>query len=164
MIVNRKSNFGFTIIELVIVITILSALSILGVAGFSRYNQIQTVQSAVNDIVGMINLAKSRASSQIKLGPAATCGPTHPLRQYEVKISTTDQYQLIIHCGPEPPSSNTASIINKRLPVNVTFSASISFFFPVLKAGVETPGNIVLSGYGLTKTITIDSLGGIKVL
>lgn len=164
MIANLKSECGFTIIEILIVITILSALSFMGIAGFSKYNQAQTVQSSVNDIVSMVNLAKSRASSQIKLGPLATCGPTNPLRQYEVRISTPNQYRLIIHCGPEPAPYNTAVIQNKRLPVNVTFSSSISFLFPVLKAGVETPGNITLSGYGLTKTIVIDSLGGIKVL
>lgn len=164
MIVNLKSHYGFTIIELLIVITILSALSFMGIAGFSKYNQAQIVQSAVNDIVSMINLAKSRASSQIKLGPAATCGTTNPLRQYEVRISRPNGYQLIIHCGPDPAPYLTAVIQNKRLPVNVAFSSSISFLFPVLKAGVETSGNIVLSGYGLTKTIVIDSLGGVKVL
>ena len=163
MIAKLKTN-GFTVIELLVVLSVIGVLSTLGIAGFSKYNQAQTVQSAVNDVVSMINLAKSRASSQIKLGPSAVCGPTRPLRQYEVKISTTNRYRLIIHCGPEPPSSNTASIIDKRLPANVAFSASTSVFFPVLKAGVEAPGNIVITGYGITKTISVDPLGGVKVL
>lgn len=152
---------GFTIIELLVVLSVISVLSILGIAGFSKYNSNQVVQEAAKDVAAILNLAKSRAQSQVKLG---TVCMANTLRLYEVKITMPNIYRLMIHCGPKPPPYLTEIINSNKLPANVTFRSAGSFSFLVLTGGVESAGQIVINAPGaLTKTIVVDSIGGIKI-
>ena len=149
--IKNKSS-GFTLIELVVVFSIIGILSVLGIAGFNEYNQVQTLQTATNDVATMLNLAKSRALSQVKLN--SICIPTRPLRGYRVLLLGTNIYRLRIHCG-----GSVRTILEKRLPRNITFGAAGTFFFPVLKGGVTTSGQVVLSGYGQTRCIAVSEVG-----
>lgn len=158
-----KTTNGFTLIELIVVISVLGILSVIGIAGYNSFNQSQIIKTSASDVATMLNLAKSRALSQIKLGPVASCGPSHELRRYEVRITSPATYALVIRCGPPLPASNTVFIDIKGLPKNVTFTSTQTFLFPVLTGGVTTGGDIVVSGYGHTRTIKIDSAGGIKI-
>lgn len=154
--IKNKPN-GFTIIELIIVVSVIAILSSLGIAGFNNYNQAQSFQAAASDVVNTFNLAKSRALSQVKLTPVCAAAD---LGGYEVRIGLPNTYVLIIHCGLFEEYIQSE---NKRLPKNITFVSPASFFFPVLTGGVETAGQIQITGYGRTKTIIIDSVGGVKI-
>ena len=57
---------GFTLIELMVVFSILAVLSTIGVAAFVSFSRTQTLNAAASDIKSMLNLAKSRAYSQVK--------------------------------------------------------------------------------------------------
>lgn len=163
MSINFKFNKGFTLIELITVVSVISILSVIGIAGFNNYNQSQILQAAASDVATTLNLAKSRALSQVKLG--AVCTSSNTLEAYEVRLSMSgpfNRYQLVIHCGPLEHT-----VDDKALPKNIIFDAAGTsqnfFYFPVLRGGVETGGQIVVSGYGRSKTILIDSIGGISV-
>lgn len=165
--IKNKSN-GFTIIEILVVISVMGIISALGIAGFSKYNDIQLVQTAANDIANTLNLAKSRALSQVKEG--SNCGTSSDLIEYRVRFFVTgsaDRYRLRISCV-----DGTSDILLKFLPKNVTFvecppapcTSPLIFSFPVLKGGVETAGQIVINGPGgLTKTIDVSLTGEIKI-
>lgn len=159
-----KSGAGFTLIELIAVVSVISILSVIGIASFNNFNQGQILQAAASDVATMLNLAKSRAQSQVKPSIAVCVPPPpRPLREYQVRIVTSgsaNQYILRVQCG-----GTNAPVSAKRLPSNIRFqSASPStYVFPVLTGGVVNGGEIKLGGYGHTKTIKIDQAGGITI-
>lgn len=152
---------GFTLIELMIVLSITAVLGTMGAAGFLTYNKIQVLQSSASNIVTMLNLAKSRAQSQVKLGPS--CGSESQIQGYSVDLIDSKSYKLVSHC------SGGSNDLNKTiLPQNVNFkspdTSPTSFFFPVQTGGVETSGKIVISDSdGKTRTIIVNSLGGVSI-
>lgn len=157
-----NSKRGFTLIELMIVLSITAVLGTIGVAGFMTYNKAQILQSSASNLATMLNLAKSRAQSQVKLG--ASCSESQTLEGYSVDISFVDnKYTLNSRC-----LGVLSAVDTKSLPQNVSFkspdTSPASFFFPVQKGGVEASGQIViLDSGGRTKTIIINSLGGVSV-
>jgi prepilin-type N-terminal cleavage/methylation domain-containing protein len=167
---------GFTLIELLVVIAITAVLGTLTMAGFDNYNQIQVLQTSSNDVITMLNEAKSRAQSQVKLGLDCSQS-TQTLDDYRVEISTVSDddsgshnYKLFVDCEDSNNPANKSSDIldTKNLPKNIHFTTSSSFSFPVLSGGVEGssgPGPwtiTILSSNGKTKTITVSALGGIS--
>lgn len=148
---------GFTLIELMVVLSVTAVLGTLGIAGFVIYNQIQVLQSATSDVVTVLNLAKSRAQSQIK--PSDCIGN---LNGYVVQISVPRSYALKIRCSGSVQDKLIGE--ENKLPEALTFGAEKSFFFPVHVGGVQTDdSDIVISGYNLTKTISVNSFGGVSI-
>ncbi len=151
---------GFTLIELMVVLSITAVLGTLGVAGFTSYNQSQILQSSASEVATMLNLAKSRAQSQIKPSTICTSGV---LTGYSV-IILENEYSLYLRCSVggdiKIPEQNKAKI----LPPGLSFDSNSnqSFFFPVSTGGTQA-GQIVISGYGRSKTIIVNSLGGVGI-
>ena len=159
---NFKFSRGFTLIELMVVLSITAVLGTLGIAGFTTYNQIQILQSATSDVVSVLNLAKSRAQSQIK--PSSLCSSSGSLEGYKVEILTPKAYTLYLRCNESgSPVDKLVEEKTKVLPSDLNFGSNVSFFFPVQTGGVQTSGQIVISGYGRSKTITVNSLGGVSI-
>ena len=162
-----KRSLGFTLVELVVVISILAVLTTAGLASFVSYSRTQSLQTTASDLITTLNLAKSRSSSQVK--PDSSISPDmqnpcaiQPLNGYRVLISTpTNSYEMDAICA-----ENIYKIINVTFPTNISVSqngtTSTSFLFPVISGGVVGSGSVVLTGYGLTRTITVDSIGTVK--
>jgi len=171
-ILNFKSRFqqGFTLVELMVAISVSIILGSLGIVGFSNYNRAQVLQTSTNEITTMLNLARSRAQSQIK--PSGCSGTLHG---YGVHVSSETTYRLIIFC-------DTPIVLKEIiLPKNVVFpSGSINktIFFPVqtgtsqildgvnLESAVNCGANncmIILSSGEQGKTISVNFLGRVSV-
>lgn len=150
---------GFTLIELMVVLSITAVLGTLGIAGFTVYNQIQILQTATSDVMSVLNLAKSRAQSQVK--PSALCSSSETLDGYAVEIlALSKKYPLYLVCsGSYKPVVEEA----KTLPKGVSFDANKSLFYPIQRGGAQDADEIVISGYGRSKTVTVNSLGGVSV-
>lgn len=151
---------GFTLIELIVVFTVIAILSVIGVAAFVSYGRVQALETAASELKSTLFLAKSRAISQVN---DICISKAQILDGYEVDLSTlANSYQLKVRCSgffyPVYPTT--------YLPKNISFDSlkttSISIFFPVISSGVKGAGTIYLTGYGNTKTITVDSIGGIQ--
>jgi len=153
---TSKLNQGFTLIELVVVLSVIAILSTVGIAAFVNYSRTQTLNTAVLDLVSMLNVAKSRSMSQVK--PAGGDCVTHSLDGYKVTISPPQSYNLDAVC-----EGFSAEIERENLPVNISFEEGIQtqFLFRTLTGGVESPGTITINGYNKIKTITIYSDGRI---
>lgn len=162
---NIEPQRGFTLIELLVAISISAVLGTVGIAGFTTFNQNQVLETSANDLTTTLSLAKSRAQSQVKFG---TCGPNCTLTGYAVNIDTASgEYTLSLNRLSNPP----IYIETKTLPSALVFNDSLgtppttstSFFFPVMVGGVQGEGQVVISGYGRTKTVSVNAMGGITV-
>lgn len=154
-----KVNFGFTLVELILVISVGAIISLTGIAAFVKYSQSQSLDTAANELIDVFSLAKSRAFSQVK--PPSCTGT---LTGYEITLDTKDhQYSLDVVCS----ISRVSIIANKKLPPNITFkdppsTDPTSYFFPLFTGGVRRSGIITLEGYGRLKSLTVDSQGNIR--
>lgn len=154
-----KKSLGFTLIELIVVISVAAVISVIGIAAFVSYNQTQLLNTAASDIANMFNLAKSRAASGVK---PTTCSSSQSLNGYQILINITNRtYELNAICSPA-----ASLIVRNTLPNPIIFSSAdpTTYLFQVLTGGLSANGarTIVLSGFGKTKTITVDSLGNAK--
>lgn len=153
-----KSGAGFTLIELIVVLSVAAVISVIGIAAFVSYNQTQSLNTAAADIANMFSLAKSRAASGVK--PSTAPCSVQTLNGYQISISIVNRtYQLDAVC-----SSGDSLILRNTLPSNISFGSASSptFFFPVLTGGFTRSGTIVLSGFGKTKNIIVDPLGNVR--
>lgn len=156
-----KTN-GFTVIEILVVISVMGILTVLGITSFSRYNDAQIVLSAAHDVESVLNQAKSRALSQVKETPPCN---NSALIKYEVQMvlvpPPANKYRLRIHCA-----LGDTDIYERILPRDITFKSGTtpSFSFPILTGGVAAAGQVVIGpAVGPTKRIVVDSFGGIKI-
>lgn len=158
------SKKGFTLIELIVVFSVIAIISTIGLASFVGYSRSQTLNQASIDLSTYLSTAKSKASSQIK--PSAQCNNTTVLDGYSVSINiAASSYSLNVVC-----SGSTFVLTTAKLPAGVTFNSAVAsppttttnVFFAILNSSVTGTGNIVLTGYSQTKTITVNSLGVIQ--
>lgn len=157
----HNSEKGFSLLEMIIVLSVLTILATIGIASFSSGSKTASMETASSDVVSVFQLARSRAISQVKPDDVMVCNGE--LLGYEVDIDTnTNEYALKVACGSR---ENSNVIVNKVLPNNVTFNSSsqTSFFFPILTGNVEGSGVVTINGYGMTRSITIDTVGGITL-
>lgn len=159
--VRRKtvvSQKGFTLLELIVVFSVIAILSTIGIASFVSYSRQQSLQAAVYDLTTILNLARSRAYSQVK--PSECAGQT--LQGYRVTISTSsNSYALEVVCSGFYYSQEQKSLL-QPITFNATQTSSTMFFFPVVKGGVIGAGKIAVTGYGKTQTITVNAAGDIR--
>lgn len=156
---------GFTMIELIVVFTVMAVLSTVGLASFVSYSRSQVLQQATNDFATLLNSAKTRAASQVK--PTTQCSSSTVLENYSVTINVSARtYSLNVTC-----SGNLTVLQTNTLPQNVSFNSTTAsppttttnIVFLVLTGGVNGSGNVIISSYSLTKTVTVDSIGGITI-
>lgn len=152
---NRLSN-GFTLIEMIIVITLMFTLTMTGIVGFVGYHRAQTLQSAALDLSTMLATAKSYAQSQVK---PQSCGNTQALEGYRVSMTSTS-YRLRVECGGTTRAIGRAKV----LPAGIRFGTNspLTISFKVL-TGMVTSGTITLQGFGADKKIVIDGIGNIAL-
>lgn len=165
---NLKFQSGFTLIEIIVVIGTLGVLSTIGIASFVSYSRTQAINSAAFDVVTSINLAKSRARTQYKPSTGTCRVPV--LRGYQITIVDATTYRLEVNCEGfvDILPGATATLPSNG---NITFAAASrnkTFLFKVLSGSVQIPGGlqsdtIVITGFGITKTITISSNGKIAI-
>ena len=120
--IKHKSS-GFTLIELIVVISVAAVISVIGIAAFVSYNQTQSLNTTAADIANMFSVAKSRAASGVK----PTTGPcfTQTLDGYRISITIPRTYKLDAVCP-----SGISNILTSILPS--TISLVLMRPFPLL--------------------------------
>lgn len=147
---------GFTIIELIIVITIMMVLSTFGIASFVTYSRSQDLVNAAQNVSTVLQVAKASASSQVK--PSSCVSGT--LNAYEVTIDPVSpqvqQYSVEPVCGSIP---DVASKKMYTLPQNVSFSAAKVLTFHVITGDVTSSATDgVINGQSYTDIVLTNSL------
>lgn len=157
---------GFTLIELVIVMTIIAIISTMSLASLADYSRSQTVKQATLDVQSLMRQAKSYSQSQVK---PQSCGAS-TLNGYRVDIcglagsvcASANTYQLSVLCG------SVATVqVTKTLPQNASFqqsgTTSVSYLFPLFNGSVNGAGSVVIVGFNRTNTVTVSTQGIISV-
>ncbi len=168
--IERTAQKGFTLIELIVVFSIISILSTFSIASFVNYSRAQTLDGAKNDVISMLNVAKSRSQSQI-----IPTGCSGTLLSYSVTVykdnSGAPTYPIGSYVLTATCSGNATPIqlLLKKLTSGLNFDATLTTIstvsFSVLTGAVTGTGNIVINypGFGLTsKTISVSSVGVIQ--
>ncbi|HUQ85418.1 MAG TPA: prepilin-type N-terminal cleavage/methylation domain-containing protein [Candidatus Limnocylindrales bacterium] len=150
-----KNIKGFTLVELLLVFAISGIIISAGVTSSSILNNSQVFNGSVSEVQNTLNVARSRAISQVK---PANCG-AGTLDGYEVKItvSGTDYEQSVV-CG------GVRTVIERRkLASSLTFATGSTsvVMFNVSTGTMTTPGIIMVTGLGKTSTLSIDRTGTI---
>lgn len=158
----RTSRMGFTLIEIIVAMSVIAILSTVGIAAFLNYSRSQSVAQATAELYTTLNLARSRAQSQVKPS-SGSCGPPSysSLEGYRVRAATPTRYDLYAICG-----GSQEFIEFHVTPSGVTLSSSASSFtFAIITGNVAeaaaggTP--ITVSGYGSSQIITVYNDGRI---
>ncbi|MBI4078676.1 MAG: prepilin-type N-terminal cleavage/methylation domain-containing protein [Candidatus Levybacteria bacterium] len=123
---------GFTLIELMIILTAITIISGVGITSFVSYNNLQTLNKASSELTTAFLVAKSRALSQVK--PESCVGE---LQGHGIYIEGAQIYQSFAAC-----SGGWYDIKTHLLPKGTAIQQEFwgkSFTFRVLTGNVEIP-------------------------
>jgi Tfp pilus assembly protein FimT len=151
-----SASSGFTLIELLVVFAFIAILTSLGIAAYASYNSGQEVESSAANVESLLNTAKSRSLTQVI---PTTCG-ANPLTGYQIDVTVGgQQYTLSAICGTKQV------VTTNNLPPNVVFGngSTSSTFFAVSSGTLTAQATILITGYGQTRTVTINTLGSISI-
>lgn len=163
---------GFTLIELLVVFSIIAFVSTMGFASFVSYSNQQTLLTAYQEARTEVQAARSQTISQANLCPAnqtfggyqvlfcCASGSGDPLCPACISGDTQEHYETNIYCGGAP-----ISVRSKRFPSHITVgntSTSRAFLFLPLTGLVTGSGQVAITGYGQTKTITVSNVGVVQ--
>lgn len=157
----RKSCSGFTLIEVLVVVSIITFLFSLGIAYYIQFNRRQIVVQAALNVKNSLRMAQNKASSGEK-----TCSGV--LDGYEFYFGSTGGKYT---CGYRSKcGTNYGQYVTSELPSPViisSFPTPNPILFKVLGQGTNIAGStsIVLQGFNdsdNTQTITITNVGEIK--
>jgi len=171
---NSKSHKGFTLLELIIVISVVAFLSTAGIASYINYNWSETLSAAAQDLAGTIQLAKSRSISQVQ--PSYCVDNVLSLDGYRINIPDLIQPEYTMSAICEEVAYDTKTF---KLPTGVEFVSppdtpattiipgeiqETGIFFPVITLGVQGDGVIVIKGRNNKKVqVSVDSVGTIAI-
>lgn len=158
---------GFTLIEILVVFSIIAVLSGIGVASFAAYSRSQQLAQSGNNIKLLVNQARFSALSVVKTnrdqsGNTVSCG-NEVLLGYAISIIGNNQIELSMECANT--SSQPFKALN--LPRGYSFDNTTTctqFRFDSLSATAGgVPCQIVIGGYGQSKTISLDNAGNAQI-
>ena len=147
---------GFSLVEIMIVIAIMGIIVSVVSSQFSQMRKLQILKSTSDDIVSVLNKARSQTLASLNL------------KNYGVHFETN---RIVIFTGTTY-SSNDASneIISISSPVTISnislTSGATEFYFNRLTGTTSKTGTITISippGGSLSKIITISATGVVSI-
>ncbi len=153
----KKNCPGYTLIELLIVITLITLLFTLGMAQYNQFNRRQILTKAKDELISNLRLAQGKSLAGEK--PNA-CGD-EILTGHKLKFVNNQNYKIVAVCDGEVDLKTEIS-----LSTGVTKqSGPNEVFFKGLSQGTDIVNQVEIvleDSSGETKTITITSTGEIK--
>lgn len=171
--IRVKHRSGFTIIELLAVISLIAIISGIGFASLVSYSRSQVLSQAAEDVKQTITEAKFDSLSNVK---PVICNSSDFLDSYTLYICSNGANSAV--CSTESISNNkgyfisakcgnkTQTVQKKSVASNLSINSSCQTLkFDALSAtfsGTTTSGfpcAIVINGFGTNKTINVGPLG-----
>lgn len=152
--VTQRKQRGFTLIEMVVVVSIIVVTTGVALANFTRFNDRQQVLTTTDTIKTLIRSAQRKAQAQ---DTPAACTGSNPLQAYRVYI-TSSQLLMGANCGDKngldednPPDGEDVNIAligdiqQFQIPSGLTVHTNFDVRFWVLYGGVEIIDDAVVS-------------------
>ena len=140
-------------IELLLVISLITLVFSLGIVQYNRFNRSQVLTKAKDELISNLRLTQSKAMTGEK--PDSCLGT---LSGHKLKFLDNQNYKIVAVCGEEVEVKSVvilpSGVIKQEGPNEI--------FFRVLSQGIESDISLILSGFGETKTITVNTAGEIK--
>lgn len=143
---------GFTLVEIMVVISLIGILAGTGIAGYRNSARRQAVDAAAEKLISAFRKAQTNAAAGVK----DTCGSTTTLEGWQVKVNASN-YVIQVKCG---------SVIDYRTEnfegASVTvFPNPNPILFKVLNQGTDIIGSTTIS-FGPTRSIVVTNTGSIQ--
>lgn len=164
---------GFTIIELLVVITLVGIVSGIGIFSMVSYGNTQLIEQSVGSIKGMFDEAKFNAVSSVKLeanesGEMIICDTNLAAYRVDVLISSVenDSLELYMVCDNSEELVKTFSLPSDlNMGVGTTCDEVIYEAVRLQASGLPLlPCDIDIEGFDQTRTIRIDKLGNVNII
>lgn len=175
LIFHLSSSRGFTIIELLVVITMVGLVSGVGMFSLVNYGNTQSVEQTVSNVKGIFDEAKFNALSSVVRETDAggnTISCIDNLSSYRVDILPStqepDRVELFMECG-----GSTSLVKTYTFPENLSIGVdttcdeveyrAISLEASALPFPPGLPCVVSIEGFGQTKIMTIDAFGNLNI-
>lgn len=163
---------GFTLIEIMVVFTIATILAGIGIASFVSYSRSEQVNQTAGNIKLLINEAKFNSLSVVKTaanesGTKISCGDKS-LVGYQIDVIEPDKIVMTQICNEVTPPDRTIKTITLPTGVSIIGAAPSTNCSQILFSGLSanvtgTPCAVKISGYQMSKTISVDLRGNTSV-
>ena len=154
-----KACKGFTLIEILVVISITGFLVVMGIASYNEFNRRQILDQAAKNVLNDLRFAQSKASMGNKgKEDASECVSSDTLVGWKFEILSDTQYRIYGVCGSKP-IFGTKTV---NLPSSLIISGSTILFKP-LNLGIDQDITITITGYSNTKRINVLKAGTINI-
>jgi len=150
-ILSNLVRKGFTLIEILVIVTVTGILLGGGLAVYSRFNEKQQVRNAAQETTEFLRTIQKRATAGDK---PAGCSQLDGYRVIVTSGTNTAQAQAIcLGVGTGPLISSTA------FKANVLFTNSLTFNFEVLTGIPDNGSGPVVGQGGTTEYVRLASIG-----
>jgi len=154
----KEKTAGFTIIELLVVISIMGILLGASLVYYQSFNRRQILGQAAKDLENNLRLAQSQALAGEK--PEDWCqAEDKRLVGYRLTFNSETEYQLMAVCS----SSEVKITKLVRLPPNIIGPSGTSVLFKVLAQGAEAETSFLLQGFEQEARVVVELSGNIKI-
>lgn len=150
---KRKPSFGFSLIEILVVMGILGILMAVGVASYNRMNDRSKLEQAAQLLATELRELQKRADSG-----TSTCAPDKAFGGVEVRREDNVTIKYFDICDGDMFEVGTYQLIN-----DVTMANFANFTFKSLGRGVGSNEDITITRGGADYKVSITSAGGISV-
>lgn len=156
---------GFTLVEMLVVMTIIGILFAVGIARYQVFNRNQILTQAAEELKNNLRLAQQKALAGEKPAISGFCtDPGDTLASYRLKfIPSGLRYNIKAICSDGSVQPN--DFISYNLPENVTGPGGQEVLFKVLGQGIDANSQVTFtltySGVGI-RNVTVTRVGKIE--
>ncbi len=171
---SQQKRTGFTLIELMVVVSISIILMGSAMAGFINFRARQQVLADAKDVQQLIRSAQVKARLQdvpdvVAATPTYCHSDSSRLQGYRVKFSSATALSLVPLCGgtlataTEQTASSTLTVANSTLSI-ASVSLPQNFSFYTLQRGTNIPSDrvVTLTGSGYKYCFTVGVGGSVS--
>ncbi len=154
----KKKSFGFTFIELLVVIVIMATVFAIGLANYRGFTRQKQLENAARQVEGDLRFALSAANAG---EGASACGSGFAIDRYQVVFSS-DSYDINYVCKQNTNETNI-SVKSDIGFENISFSSATVIFYTVGRGASSTTVTITQDSTGNSYHVIIGAGGEIKV-